>query len=453
MTSLDTVSYDSVPSERVAGILARAVDGLETGLVPAEIFSDDEVHALERERIFARCWVFVGHDSEIPNPGDYRVRSVAGDSFIFVRGADGVIRVLFNSCRHRGATVCRTSAGNASTFRCPYHAWTYANDGKLLAVPSRQAAYAQLDFDEWGLLPAPRVESYRGLVFVSLDPDAVALDQYLGKFRWYLDMQLNLTEGGMEVVGEPHRWVVAADWKSGAENFTGDSSHTQMTHRSLLRLGLVSDTAAGRVGSAHGIHVNNCDGHAISIRAMNDDHESWFGYPPDIQQAISNGPLGPEQIALVRRGVVQDGTVFPNLSFIHLGGSLDPSREPHGFVAFRVWQPIGPGRMEISNWVLVPREATPEYRELAYRAAMSTFSPSGNFEQDDTDVWSGIARTAASLFARTRDLRFNYQMGMDGMSDVDPMTDWPGPGTAWPSNAGESGLRSFHRRWVEQMVQ
>ncbi|MHB1090733.1 MAG: aromatic ring-hydroxylating oxygenase subunit alpha [Ilumatobacteraceae bacterium] len=439
-------------AQKLSSTLERAAAGLETGLVPAEIFGDVDVHQLERERIFARCWVFIGHESEIPKQGDFRVRSIAGDSFIMVRGADNQVRVLFNACRHRGSTVCRTDAGNASTFRCPYHAWTYSNEGNLLAVPARQTAYQDLNLSEWGLLAAPRVATYRELVFACLDSEAPDLETYLGRFRWYLDIQLGLTEGGMEILGEPHRWIVNADWKSGAENFTGDSSHTQMTHRSLLRLGLVGEAAAGRVSSAHGIHVNNCDGHAISIRALTGDDESWFSYPPDLRQAIANGPLTSDQIELVKRGVVHDGTVFPNFSFIHIGGTIDRTREPAGYLSLRLWQPLGPGRMEIWNWLLVPREATPEYRELAYRAGMATFSPSGNFEQDDTDVWSGIAQTASSLFVRTRDVRFNYQMGMPGMSDVKPMADWPGPGTAWPSNAGESGLRSFHRRWVEQMV-
>lgn len=440
------------PSSRVKATLDRAVEGLETGLVPAEVFGDRELHELERDRIFARCWLFVGHESEIPEKGDFRLREVAGDSFIMVRDDHGDVQVMFNSCRHRGATVCKVDAGNTARFQCPYHAWTYSNSGDLLSVPSRQAAYKELELGDWGLHRAPRVETYKELVFACLDPDVMDLETYLGRFRWYLDMQLDLTEGGMEVIGEPHRWIVNADWKSGAENFTGDSSHTQMTHRSLLRLGLVSDAAAGRVGNAYGIHVNDCDGHAISIRALKDDDESWFSYPPDLQQAIKDGPLTDDQKDMVKRGVVQDGTVFPNLSFIHIGGMLDSSRGPYGFLALRLWQPLGAGRMEVWSWVLSPREATAEYRELAYRAGMATFSPSGNFEQDDTVIWSGISDTASSLFVRTRDVRLNYQMGMKGMSDGEPMTDWPGPGVAWPSNAGESGLRSFHRRWVEQMV-
>jgi nitrite reductase/ring-hydroxylating ferredoxin subunit len=430
--------------------LLRAEEGLETGLVPAEIFNDRAVYDGELRRIFARCWVFVGHDSELPDAGDYRLRRIGEDSFIFVRDGDGAIRVLFNACRHRGSVVCRTDSGNTSHFRCPYHAWTYTNGGALVAVPSRQAAYRELDLSEWGLLSAPRVDTYRGLVFASLDPNAPDLPDYLGRFRWYLDMELGMTAQGMEVVGEPHRWLVPADWKSGAENFTGDSSHTHMTHRSLLRLGLAGEAAAGRVGGS-GVHVNDCDGHGISLRLLAEGDEAYFGYPDALRKIIDAGPLDPGQLDLVRRGVVHDGTVFPNLSFIQLSGMIDSTKPEAGFLAFRVWQPKGPGRTEVWNWVLAPREASPEHKALAYRVGTSTFSPSGHFEQDDADVWTGIARSAGSLFVRTQGVRFNYQMGLGAMSDVVPRDDWPGPGTAWPSNAGESGLRSFHRKWVEQM--
>jgi phenylpropionate dioxygenase-like ring-hydroxylating dioxygenase large terminal subunit len=433
--------------------LRRAEAELDSGLVAAEIFNDAGIHALELERIFGRCWVFLGLESEIPEPGDYRLRRIGEDPFILVRDAGGEVRVLFNACRHRGGTVCRTDAGNTTVFRCPYHAWTYDTTGNLVAVPSRQTAYQALDLSQWGLLAAPRVASYAGLVFATLDPAAPALEDYLGRFRWYLDIQLHLTAGGMELLGEPHRWRVEADWKSGAENFTGDSSHTHMTHRSLLKLGLVDDAAAGRVGEARGIHVNDCDGHAISMRLLGPGHDVYFGYPEELWDHVIDGPLSPEQRGIARAGVVHDGTVFPNFSFIHIGGTIDTTKPTTGFLSLRVWQPRGPGRTEIWNWVLAPREASPQYKRLAYRAAMSTFSPSGHFEQDDTEVWSGTARSAATLFARRAGMRFNYQMGMPGMSDVTPMTDWPGPGTAWPSNAGESGLRAFHRRWIEQMRQ
>ena len=105
------------------------------GLIPAHVYSDPDVFALERDRIFGRAWVFVAHESEIPTPGDFVVRRVVDDSLIVVRDDAGDIRVHFNMCIHRGMQVCRAERGSASHFRCPYHGWSYRNDGSLAGLP------------------------------------------------------------------------------------------------------------------------------------------------------------------------------------------------------------------------------------------------------------------------------------------------------------------------------
>lgn len=430
--------------------LDQAMADLSRGLVSPIIFNDEDIFRHELDQIFSRMWVFIGHEDEVQTPGDYHIRRIGLDSFIYCRDEGGTIRVLFNSCRHRGAQICRAEVGNTSHFRCPYHGWSYSNSGRLVGVPSQKSAYQELDLESWSLISA-RVATYRGLVFATLADTAPELEDYLGKFRWYLDIQLSLSESGMTIAGPPHRWQVQADWKTGAENFTGDSSHTQMTHRSVLQIGLADSIAAGAPGASHGIHVNDCSGHAISIRRSGEDRQPYFGYPSDLVEVFEASSLSADQRRLAARSVVQDGTIFPNLSFIHMAGKTDRTERASAFLAFRVWQPLAPGRMEIWNWVLVPREASKEYRELAYLAAMSNFSPSGSFEQDDVTVWEGIASTGASQLPRQRNIHFNYQMGMPGMSEVTPMSDWPGPGAAHPSNAGESGLRAFHESWLLAM--
>src|SRR5579872_1098906 len=249
-----------------ADLLVGMKDDLATGLVPLRIFNDREIYELELRRIFARSWVFIGHEAEIPNPGDYALRYIGKDPFIFVRDQVGRIHVLFNSCRHRGSQLCRVEKGNAKYFSCPYHGWTYQNDGELVAVPARDEGYRQLKMSDWNLFAVANVTNYCGLIFANLDPNAVPFEQYIGKYRWYLDIQFMLSKRGMEVIGEPHRWQVDANWKQGAENFNGDSSHTLITHRSALQVGAAGHEAAGATGKAFGLHVSECYGHAISMR-------------------------------------------------------------------------------------------------------------------------------------------------------------------------------------------
>ena len=117
------------------------IDDQAAGLfrVNRRAFTDPECLSEERACLFGRCWIYVGHESEVPHAGDYRARTVAGRPMVLVRGDDKVIRVLLNTCTHRGAQVCRQKSGTARTFQCPYHAWTFNSRGQLVGVPADES--------------------------------------------------------------------------------------------------------------------------------------------------------------------------------------------------------------------------------------------------------------------------------------------------------------------------
>lgn len=435
--------------EAVPAFLSGMKDDMARGLVPLQIFNNEDVHRLELRRIFARSWVFIAHVSEIPNPGDFVARSIGEDPYICVRDEGGRVRVLLNSCRHRGAQFCRAEMGNTRSFTCPYHGWSYKTTGDLEGVPARRQGYRDLKLEEWGLFQAPHVEVYRGLIFANLDPGAVPFSEYIGRYKWYLDVQFGLSAGGMEVLGEPHRWIVEANWKQGAENFCGDSSHTQTAHRSVLEAGLAPAAAAGSPGKHHGVHIS-CDGFALSVRQEPGQSVYWC-YPDDVTRHFNSGDLSEHQMDFAKQALVHNGTLFPNFSFLHIGATDAKERASAGFLSIRVWQPKGPGKTEIWNWILAPKEASDGYKRRAYQVGMSTFGPSGSFEQDDVAVWPGVARSASTTFAELNNVKANYQMGLGGMSDVAPLENWVGPGVAMPSNAGESGLRTFYATWFDRV--
>ena len=99
-----------------------------------------EVLRMEQERIFNKCWLYLCHESEVENPGDYRRRNVAGRPLFFIRGSDGKLRVFLNTCTHRGALICRHDQGHADVLQCFYHAWSFNNQGDLVGVPD-EAGY------------------------------------------------------------------------------------------------------------------------------------------------------------------------------------------------------------------------------------------------------------------------------------------------------------------------
>ena len=216
------------------------------GMIPAHIYNDAEIFRLEKERLFSRAWLFVGHESEIPEAGDYVVRRVLQDSFIIARDESGTIRAMFNMCLHRGMQVCRAEIGNASHFRCSYHGWSYRNDGRLVGLPFHKEAFGGEDgFSRKGqsLLRAPSLATYNGLIFISMDPNAEPLEDYLGDFKFYLDYYTKQSPEGIELRG-PQRWRIKANWKIGAENFAGDMYHTPQTHSSVVEIGLFREPKA-----------------------------------------------------------------------------------------------------------------------------------------------------------------------------------------------------------------
>ena len=139
-----------------------SVNGLvdvDKGIISREIFVNEEIYRQEQEQVFARAWLFIGHQSQIPNPGDFFVSSMGEESVILCRDRAGRIRVFLNSCRHRGMKVCRYDEGNTVEFMCPYHGWSYGTDGALVGVPFLKDAYgAQLDRSQWGLIEVAQLE-------------------------------------------------------------------------------------------------------------------------------------------------------------------------------------------------------------------------------------------------------------------------------------------------------
>ena len=155
-------------------------DLVQADRIHASLYTDPRIFAEELEKIFARGWVFVGHESEIPRPGDFVTRHLGTQPVIMVRGVNAEVSVLLNRCAHRGTAVCAAAHGNTRVFSCPYHGWTYDLSGALTGVPYPGAYDGSFDRGTHGLPRAPRVSRYRGFVFASFSPDGASLEEHLG---------------------------------------------------------------------------------------------------------------------------------------------------------------------------------------------------------------------------------------------------------------------------------
>jgi phenylpropionate dioxygenase-like ring-hydroxylating dioxygenase large terminal subunit len=436
-------------------LINDVTDSIQDGLLPIQVMNDDEVHRRELERIFARAWVFIGHESEIPSRGDYVQRFIGDDPFVLVRGEDGEVRLLFDSCRHRGAMICRAEKGNASHFRCSYHGWTYKNTGEMTGAPMWDKAYGDaLDRGQWGLFAAPHVESLHGFVFASLDTEAPPLAEYLGPMKWYFDMMFGTCRDGWEVLGEPQRWVMDSNWKTGAENFAGDDYHTIFLHRSLIEVGLLFDPAEhGNEFLMEGHHIQAGNGHAISHFMIPPDvlGPRFWSYPPEVAELFTPDTCGEDAYEAAKHTVGNVGTIFPNLSFLSFPSMQTPRAEPQAYFILRLWQPRAPGELEAINWILCPKGSPEPFRTMSQRAALGTFGSSGVFDQDDSEPWSTITRTGRSVFARKIGMRTNYQIGLNERSGAKRVDDHPGPGVKYYPALEEGVMRGFWRRWAQFM--
>jgi 3-phenylpropionate/trans-cinnamate dioxygenase alpha subunit len=215
--------------------LNRLVDD-GNGLVSRRIFIEPEIYKQELERIFARCWLYLCHETQVPRPGDFLTTYMGEDPVLVVRDNDGRVHAFLNICRHRGNRLCRADAGNAASFTCAYHGWTYRNDGRLVGVPYLKEAYhGELERDRWGLMPVAQLDNYKGLYFATFDPQAPPLRDYLGAMTWYLDTFFDRREGGSSS---------SAAYTSGLCRATGNSRRKTLPATAIMFRGATSPRCA-----------------------------------------------------------------------------------------------------------------------------------------------------------------------------------------------------------------
>jgi phenylpropionate dioxygenase-like ring-hydroxylating dioxygenase large terminal subunit len=356
--------------------------------VHSSLYTDATVFADEMEKIFHRGWVYVGHASEVPNRGDFRLKRIGAKPVIMVRDHNGRVNLLLNRCRHRGATVCQDERGTARAFQCSYHGWTYRLTGELSGVPYPDGYDESFRREDYGLAKVPRIGEYRGLIFASLSPDGISLDEHLGHARDQIDLFADLSpEGEIEVSGGTHKYDFPANWKLQIENSV-DGYHPPFVHETILaarerRLGRKLDTygAESRV-----LTRNLAGGHT-----MLDFRQCEAGRNLNITVTYNDAYIA----ALERRygkartaEIVQAGgthlLVFPNLVIIG--------------VQIRVIMPMHANRTLVNVYPTLLKGVSDEINLARLRGHEAFFGSAGGGSPDDTEIFeraqAGFAATA-----------------------------------------------------------
>ncbi len=379
------------------------------GLVSRDIFVDPELYAIEKERVFARCWLFVGFEDQVRKPGDYFVSRMGEESVILSRDRDNTIHVFLNSCRHRGMKVCRYDEGNTPVFTCPYHGWSYAGDGSLVGVPRYKDAYREeLDKSQWGLVEVAQMENHKGTIWATWDPLAPSLYEYIGDNKPGLDLFLDRPDGtdpDHEVLGL-YKWTLPCNWKFGAENFLGDAYHTRPSHQSVE---LVGTSPAGGQGRRQ-IISGNAQRPGFSISHHGSGRLGFFIALGEMQYALGyqNAPVVEDYFRdAFERRKKQPGN---RSRFQASLGNIFPNTTQGTHDSMAVWQPNGPGETEVSRWYYVQRDAPPEVKDVLRHFYMRYGGPAGMTEEDDTENWNYVHKASKGVIARR--YPYNYAMGM-----------------------------------------
>ena len=425
----------------------------EAGRISREIFVNDEIYRDELERVFARSWLFVGHESQIPNPGNFFVSSMGEESVILCRDRTGKIRIFLNSCRHRGMKVCRYDEGSTTVFTCPYHGWSYGTDGKLVGVPYFREAYrARLDRSRWGLIEVAQLCSYKGAVWATWDADAPPFLEYLGDFVPYLDLILDGwdgREGEAEVLCGVQKWLIPCNWKFPAENFSGDTYHN-ISHRSVDLAGIGPSGQSRRdlpertISRRLHVCIPN-RGHQTIVYVLPNDQPT----PPAYQNSLAVAAYFRhcEEERRRRRSdaggrlIGAPGEIFPNTALL--------PRQPR---TIAVWHPRGPHQTEVWRWFLVDRDAPPEVKQFLRDYYIRYSGPAGLTEQDDMENWNYAHAASRGTIARR--YPYCYEQGI-GRAVED--YEWDGLRISGrviditQAQSSEEPMRNLYHRWAQCM--
>ena len=411
------------------------VDG-ERFRLNRSVLVDPEILERELERVFARSWIYVGHESEIDASGDFKTRMVAGRPIIFARDGAGQVHAYLNTCRHRGAVLCREREGNQRRFTCMYHGWTYDIDGRLVGIPGRESYGAHFDAGEFGLAEVPHLDDYRGFWFAHFGLSAPGLVDYLAGATEYIDLVVDQSPSGqLEIVTGTQEYDIRGNWKLLVEN-SFDDYHLHATHSTYL--GYMKDTGVdvklgkGLMMPTPGIGKSLGNGHAVvdNVNFRGRPIAAWIPlYGEDAEGEIAEireelvSRLGEDRahrVADTNRNLV----VFPNL-VINDGSA----------VTVRTFWPTAADHMRVTAWALGPKEETATSRARRLDSFLTFYGPGGLATPDDVEALEMVQKGVSTW----REVPWSeMSRGMNKPGDQ--------------LNTDEEHLRTFWRRWNELMT-
>ncbi len=419
---------------------------IEPGRVHRRVYTDSDIFELEMKRIFGRAWMFVGHTSQIPNPGDYVTSDIGRQPIIFIRHNDGKPQVLLNRCAHRGPKVCNEPFGNVKALTCLYHGWTYDTDGTLLDVSMPEGSASHFKKSEFGLAKAPRMGEYRGFIFVSLAEKGISFDEFLGPMKANIDDLVDRApDGEITLDSGKHRYFFRGNWKLQVENVL-DSYHVPYSHASTVNK--KGEQFSRREGDKEGAQVieekstKTADvwkgrrsyvvdfGHGwTSNTELNEKGRSSPAYDA-YKEALAH-KVGNERMEEILTPEFHNSLLYPNCSIMGLN------------IHIRIIRPVAPDLTEVTVYP-VKLKGAPEAMNTANIRLLNVTHSATSFVQ--TDDLESFRRTQSGLQSLQSDW-IDLSRGM-GEEESDPHYN-----ATRESAMHEMVIRAQYRAWLYYMCE
>jgi benzoate/toluate 1,2-dioxygenase subunit alpha len=367
----------------------------ETGAfrIHRDAFRDPAVFDLERRHLFEGGWVYAGHASQLPDPHDYLCTTIGRVPVVIMRDGAGALECFINSCRHKGALVCHHERGNKRAHVCRYHSWSYDSGGRNIAIKAREAGAYPPAFDDENhdLERVGAFGEYRGFLFASLAGGVPSLEEHLGDARVFLDMVVDQSPDGIELVPGAVTYTFRANWKLQLENSL-DAYHLTSVHPSYFRLLDRRARVPGRTDVAAAVWQGDA-GQVV------EEEMGSFGFPQGhalvwTRTPVERHPLYPGLSALRHRvGPVRADWMLRTRQF-----NLFPNLQiaSNAALQMRVVRPLAVDLTEIRSFCLAPKGETAELRRKRIRQYEDFFNPSGLATPDDTVTFEDSQRGFAS---------------------------------------------------------
>lgn len=393
---LDRLLSTAVQDDKQAGIFRCRRD----------IFTHAGLFELEMKHIFENNWVYLAHESQIPNSNDYYTTWMGRQPIVITRDKNGELNAVINACAHKGAMLCRRKHGNKGSFTCPFHGWTFSNTGKLLKVKDEKTTQYPPQFNIAGshdLKKVARLESYRGFLFGSLNADVQPLADYLGAATVIIDQIVDQAPNGLEVLRGNSSYIYEGNWKMQMENGC-DGYHVSTVHWNYA-----ATMGRRKEGGTQAVDANSwCKsiagvygfdhGHILLwTRTMNPEVRPVYRHRDEIKARV--GEAKAEFIVNQTRNLC----LYPNVFLMDQFSTQ-----------IRVVRPISVDKTEVTIFCFAPKGEDSTDRATRIRQYEDFFNVTGMGTADDLEEFRACQTAYAGTTAKWNDLSRGAPLWVEG---------------------------------------